>query len=61
MSELTAILWTVILVGSIVMGVGILVANLIILRACQKMYTEYFKDRSMGNHSQSPEAMEQPE
>ena len=27
----------------------ILVASTVILRGCMKMYTEYFKDRSMSN------------
>lgn len=31
----------------IVIAVGFTVANLLILRANQKMYTEYFKDRSI--------------
>ena len=39
-----AIIMTIVAMGSIVI-------NLLLLRACQKMYTEYFKDRSMGNRS----------
>lgn len=35
-----------------VIGFGSIVANLLILRACQKVYTEYFKDRSMANRAE---------
>lgn len=40
--ETLAILTSIISIGSIII-------NLLLLRANQKMYTEYFKDRSMGN------------
>lgn len=29
-------------------GIGSIIINLLLLRACQKMYTEYFKDKSMN-------------
>lgn len=36
-------------IGLVVINGLIIVANLLVLRGCMKMYTEYFKDRSMAN------------
>ncbi|MCK5236920.1 MAG: hypothetical protein KAR06_08040 [Deltaproteobacteria bacterium] len=42
----------------VVMGIGITIAQLIILRCCMKLYTEYFKDRSMGKRVNKKEETE---
>ena len=39
----------IILLIIIIVAIGSIVANVLLLRANQKMYTEYFKDRSMAN------------
>ncbi len=44
----------VILVLTAIVGIGTIIANLIILRCCMKLYTEYFKDRSMSNRKEKP-------
>jgi hypothetical protein len=36
---------------TVIIAMGSIIVNLLLLRACQKMYTEYFKDRSMGNRT----------
>ena len=43
-----------ILVLTALLGIGTIIANLIILRCCMKLYTEYFKDRSMTNRRDKP-------
>lgn len=43
-----------VLLVTAVVGIGCVITSLLILRACQKMYTEYFKDRSMTNRSEGP-------
>jgi hypothetical protein len=34
---------------SAIISIGSIICNILLLRANQKMYTEYFKDRSMNN------------
>jgi hypothetical protein len=36
---------------SVVLNIGLLIVIMLTLRACQKMYTEYFKDRSITARS----------
>ena len=44
----TLVLIVVLIVFATVVNALILVATAVIMRGCMKMYTEYFKDRSMG-------------
>jgi len=46
MDELDIIL-ALVCVFCTLMNIGVLISILLVLRACQKMYTEYFKDRSI--------------
>jgi hypothetical protein len=34
-----------------IVSVGSIIINVLMLRACQKMYTEYFKDKSMDGRT----------